>query len=213
MNLTPNSRLLFIGDSITDADRARPYGELGDALGRGYVSLVATHLGSVFPASRIRITNVGTSGNTVRDLKARWNEDVFALKPDYVSVMIGINDVWRHFDRPILKEGLVGIEEYEQTLDELVRITVPTVSRMIVMSPFFIESNCHDAMRIRMDEYGAVAKRIAEAHKTVFVDTQAAFDAVLAHCYSAELAWDRIHPSLTGHNIIARAFLKAIDAL
>jgi len=213
MKLKSHSRLLFIGDSITDVGRAHPFGEQGEALGKGYVSLVAAHLGAAFPEVRIRFTNVGSSGNTVRNLKERWQRDVFDLKPDYVSIMIGINDVWRHFDRPWLKENLVSIEEYEETLDELVRTTLPTVSGMIVMTPFYIEPNCAEPMRARMDQYGAVAKRIAEKHGTLFVDTQAAFNAVLAHVYPGELAWDRVHPSLTGHNILARAFLKAIDAL
>ncbi len=213
MQLTPHSRLLFIGDSITDTGRAHPFGESGEALGKGYVSLVAAHLGAVFPEACLRITNVGISGNTVRHLKERWQRDVFDLKPDYVSVMIGINDVWRQFDRPAIKEGPVFLDEYEQTLDELVRTTMPTVKGMIVMTPFFIEPNCAEPMRAKMDQYSAAAKRIAQAHGTLFADTQAAFDTVLAHCHPAALAADRVHPNLTGHNIIARAFLKAIVAL
>jgi len=81
------------------------------------------------------------------------------------------------------------------------------------MTPYYIEPDCAEPMRARMDQYGAVAKRIAEKHGTLFVDTQAAFNAVLTHIYPGELAWDRVHPNLTGHNILARAFLKAIEAL
>jgi lysophospholipase L1-like esterase len=213
MQLKAHSRLLFIGDSITDVGRAHPFGEHGDALGKGYVSLVAAHLGAVYPEANIRITNVGSSGNTARNLKERWQRDVFDLKPDYVSIMIGINDVWRHFDRPWQTENLVSIEEYEQTLDELVRTTLPTVSGIVLMTPFYIEPNCAEPMRARMDQYGAVVKRLAEKYATTFVDTQAAFNAVCPHVYPGALAWDRVHPNLTGHNIIARAFLKGIEAL
>jgi len=213
MLLAPDSRLLFIGDSITDCGRARPVGEFGDALGNGYVALVNAHLGAVHPEARIRVTNVGISGNTVRDLKGRWQTDVFDLKPDYVSVMIGINDVWRHFSRPQIAEGLVSIEEYETTLDALVRQTVPVVKKMVVISPFFIEPNCAEPMRARMDQYGAVARRIAQTHGAIFVDVQAAFDAVLAHMHNYALAGDRVHPGLVGHNVIARAFLKEVEAI
>lgn len=211
MKITPNSRLVFIGDSITDTGRAQPYGEHGDALGNGYVSLIAAHLGTVYPEIPIRVTNVGTSGNTVRDLKARWQRDVLDLKPDYLSIMIGINDVWRQFDRPTITDA-VSIQEYEETLEELVCKTLPTLSGLIIMAPFYIEPDPNEPMRACMDKYGAVAKRIAEKYGALFVDTQAAFDAILAHCHSSSLAWDRVHPHRTGHYTIARAFLKTIGA-
>src|SRR5438128_704275 len=111
----------MIGDSITDSDRARPVGEgLFSAQGRGYVSYVDALLNAVYPQHRIRVVNMGISGNTVRDLKARWETDVLALQPDWLSIMIGDNDVWRQFDMPWQKEVHVLPEEYEATLAELV---------------------------------------------------------------------------------------------
>lgn len=213
MKLARNSKLLMIGDSITDCGRARPVGEArNDALGNGYVLLVNAALQTAYPAQRIRVMNVGTSGNTVRDLKARWDTDVVALKPDWVSIMIGINDVWRQFDSPLRKEDLVLPREYAATLDELVGRTKPLVKGLVLMTPYYIEPNPRDAMRARMDEYGGIVKRVARKHGTVFVDTQAAFAKVLAAMYPAELAWDRVHPNLTGHMVLAKAFLKAIGA-
>ena len=78
------------------------------------------------------------------------------------------------------------------------------------MTPFYIEPTRKDAMRARMDEYGAIVKKIATRHGTVFVDTQAAFDKVFKHTYPATLAWDRVHPTTVGHMILARAFLAGI---
>ncbi len=217
--LVPNSRLLFIGDSITDAGREpmgepAPWGTPG--LGRGYVSLVESWLLATRPQDRVRVFNRGTSGHTVRDLAARWQTDVLDLKPDTVAIMIGINDVWRQFDTPLRAETHVLPAEYERTLGELVRHTLPTLaapSRLVLATPFFIETHLADPMRVRMDEYGAIVRRLAAEHGATFVDTQAAFDAVAAHVHPMALAWDRIHPQPAGCMILARAFLAAFGAL
>ena len=212
MKLDKHSKLVMIGDSITDVGRAQPAGEgLFDALGRGYVSLVEALLGAAYPAHGIRVVNMGTSGNTVRDLEARWQSDVLDKRPDWLSVMIGANDVWRQFDSPRQTEDHVLPDEYERTLDSLIALTRPLVKNIVLLTPFYIEPNRADAMRARMDEYGATVRRLSEKHGTLFVDTQAAFDAVLTAYYPATLAWDRVHPNQTGHMVIARAFLAAID--
>jgi lysophospholipase L1-like esterase len=211
MKLDRNDRLVMIGDSITDCGRGRPIGEgSSDGLGRGYVSLVEAFLTSAYPELNIRVTNTGISGNTVRDLQQRWQTDVLELKPQWVSVMIGTNDVWRQFDRPTMPEIHVLPEEYEETLERLVAQTAPRVKGIVLMTPFYLEPNKSDAMRARMDQYGGIVKRVAERNGTLFVDTQAAFDRVLEHVYPAVLAWDRVHPSAAGHMVLARAFLDAI---
>lgn len=210
LKMEPNSKLLMIGDSITDAGRAQPVGEgLNDAGGRGYVALTDALLGAVYPAHQIRVVNMGSSGNTVRDLAARWQRDALDLRPDWLSVMIGINDVWRQFDSPRRPEISVGPDEYEATLDDLLTRTLPLVPNVVLMTPFYIEPNTNDAMRAQMDRYGAIVGKLAQKHGALFVDTQAAFDAVLTAYYPASLAWDRVHPSLTGHMVLARAFLNA----
>jgi len=212
MKIAPKSKLVMIGDSITDCGRSRPVGEgLFDALGKGYVSLVHGRLSAAYPGHLIRVANLGTGGDTVVNLQGRWQTDVLDLKPDWLSVMIGINDVWRQFDCPQLPELHVGLEQYEATLDELLGATRPQLKGLVLMTPFFIESNRQDAMRARMDQYGAVVKKLAAKHDAILVDTQAAFDQVLEHLYSGTLAWDRVHPSVTGHVILAEAFLQAIE--
>ncbi|HYO67997.1 MAG TPA: SGNH/GDSL hydrolase family protein [Archangium sp.] len=201
----------MIGDSITDAERARPVGEgpFG-AIGKGYVAQVDALLNAVHPELAIRIVNMGISRNTAADLKARWTSDVLQLKPDWVSVMIGINDVWMRHMRPREPELHVELEDYEQTLDELVSRTLPGVQGMILMTPFYIEPNREDRVRALMDRFGSAVKRVATRHETLFVDVQAAFDRVLEHIYPAAMAWDRVHPDHIGHMLIARAFLDAI---
>ncbi len=212
MLLKQGQKLVMIGDSITDCERARPRGEgLFGAIGKGYVALVEAQLNVRYPERRIRVVNMGTSGNTVRDLAARWDADVIELKPDWLSIMIGINDVWRQFDIPTIHESHVGIEEYETKLEALIERTKPLVEGIVLMTPFYIEPNKGDAMRAAMDRYGAVVKKLAEKHGARFVDTQAAFDRLLDHIYPATLAWDRVHPNLTGHAALARAFLEAVE--
>jgi len=202
----------MIGDSITDCGRARPIGEAqGDSLGTGYVSIINACLTSTLPQSGIRVVNMGVSGDTVRDLTARWDSDVMTLKPDWLSIMIGINDVWRQFDAWLQTETHIDLDEYGQTLEMLIQKTQPHLKGLVLMTPYFIEPNRADPMRAKMDDYGAVVRNLAERYKAVLVDTQAAFDEVLTEIHPMMLAEDRVHPNLTGHMILARAFLKAIE--
>jgi lysophospholipase L1-like esterase len=211
MKIEPGSKFVLIGDSITDIERARPVGEgLFGAEGKGYVALVKGLLDCVYPDQRIRVVNMGTGGNTVLDLKARWQSDVLDLKPDWLSIMIGINDVWRQFDLPLQTETHVLPDQYERTLDEIVAAARPSLKGLVMMTPYYIEPNRADPMRSTMDAYGAIVKKIANRYDAVFVDTQAAFDKVLQHCHANALAWDRVHPNVTGHTVIARALLKSI---
>ena len=107
MEFETMTRLVFAGDSVTDMGSSQPVGEgLKDRLGFGYVRMVENLLAACYPERLIRVTNSGVSGNTSRDLLARWERDVLALKPDYLSICIGINDVWRQFDCPAMPDTL-----------------------------------------------------------------------------------------------------------
>jgi lysophospholipase L1-like esterase len=201
----------MIGDSITDFDRARPVGEgLFEAIGKSYVSIVDAMLKVTYPQSRIRVVNMGISGNTVRDLKQRWTSDVLGLHPDWVSVLIGVIDVWRQFDSPLMPETHVPIGEYEATYEQLIQTTLREVEGMILISPYYMEPNREDPMRRMMEDYARVAKALAEKYRLVFVDLQAAFDSYFQYYSPQTIAWDRIHPNVTGHVLIARAILSAI---
>ena len=212
MKIQDHSRLLFIGDSVTDMGRNQPVAEgLFDPLGKGYPSIVNGLLNGCCPEKHIHVLNLGTSGNTVRDLAARWDRDVIELKPDWLSVLIGINDVWRQFDSPEQPALAVFPDEYEETLLALLTRTRPLLRGLVVMSPYYIEANPADAMRARMDEYGAAARRVAEKTGAIFVDLQQVFCNLLKHHHSSYYAWDRVHPNIPGSSAMARAFLKAVD--
>lgn len=213
MLLQKNDTLLFIGDSISDFERARPVGEgLFNAWGQSYVANAASLLCCMYPELNLRIINMGVSGNQIRDLDARWQTDVLVLKPDYVSVLIGINDVWRQFDSPQMPELHVPLDEYEATYRKLIEKTLPIVKGMILMTPYYMETNRQDAMRAKMDAYGAVVKALCEQYSLLCVDLQAGWDKLFAHMHSTNIAWDRIHPNQIGCMYIAKQFLRAIGA-
>lgn len=210
MKIAQGSKLLMIGDSITDCGRAGMPAEGGDNLGRGYVQLVDALLGAVYPDLKIRVANAGISGNRARDLAERWQRDVLDQKPDWLSIMIGANDVWRQFDRFRQPEMHVLPEEYEQTVGDLVAKTRPALKGMVMMSPFFLDPDAEEPMRRRMDQYGQIIRKIASSHDAIFVDTQAAFNTVLRHLHTFALSGDRVHPNQVGHMVLARAFLNAL---
>src|ERR1700676_2790310 len=145
MGIKPGERLIFIGDSVTDCGRLRPVGRGSpEALGEGYVAAVGAMLALVHPRRPVRITNMGTSGNTVRDLAARWDADVIALEPDWLSVMIGINDVWRQFDGKDRKAAVM-LHEFWDTYEGLLARTRPLLKGLVLMTPYYVHSDRGDA--------------------------------------------------------------------
>ena len=156
-------KILFIGDSVTDAGRGKPLGEgLWAGVGNGYVRSIDTMLNVYYPELLLHILNMGNGGNTTRDLLARWQSDVMDQKPQWVCVHIGINDVWRQFDSPTMTETHVPPEEYCAAYAALIERTLPHVKGMILMSPYVMEPNRADPMRARMDEYVAIVRDLAD---------------------------------------------------
>ncbi|MGW0215128.1 SGNH/GDSL hydrolase family protein [Micromonospora chokoriensis] len=207
MILRTGQRVVFIGDSITDCgrrDNAAPYGS-------GYVSLVRALVDARHPELRLEWVNRGVNGDTVRDLAARWDDDAIAERPDWLAVLIGINDIWRRYtDRP---DQAVAIDEYEHTLRDLLRRAVAaTGCRLILGDPFLIEPDRTDPQRADTDRYAAVVAGLAEEFDAVHVANQAAFDRVLAVSPAKRWADDRVHPHLPGHAVLADAYLDALGA-
>lgn len=212
MKIDPRSKFILIGDSVTDMGRTQPIGQgLFNPHGNGYPNVVQGLLTSVYPDYFINVVNMGVSGNTVRDLKGRWQRDVIDLKPDWLSIMIGINDVWRQFDSPQIPEHAVDPETYRETLTELVRTTKPLVKGLVLVTPVYWESNKQDAMAARTAEYQAICRDIADKEGVLFCDAQAYADRVLAHCNANYITWDRVHPNIPGANVLAHALLDTLE--
>lgn len=208
-----NERIAFMGDSVTDFGRKRPYGEgLHDGSGNvnSYVRLLDSFFNAFYPELNLRITNMGVCGNNILNLKERWQEDALNLNPDWVVVCIGINDVWRQFDSPYIAEENISLELYEKTYRELIEKTKDKVKGIILMTPYYMEPLKEDMMRKRMDEYTLIVKKLAEEYGLLCVDLQEVFDKYLEKRHSSYITWDRVHPNQTGALLIANEFMRVV---
>ena len=204
-----NDRIVFAGDSVTDMGSTNPVGEGGgDSLGHGYVRIVENLLTAVYPELNLRITNSGIGGNSSRDLLARFERDVVSLKPDWVSICIGINDVWRQFDTPAIWEWHVSLEEYEANIEKMILAVKDATKGIFILSPYCMEPNTKDALRARMDEYVAVCEKLAKKYDCIYLDFQKLYADYCQVRHSTFIAWDRVHPNEIGSTLMARAFLE-----
>ncbi len=201
-------RIVFAGDSVTDMGSAQPVGEgLFDNVGRSYVRIIENMLVAWYPELNIRITNSGIGGNTSRDLLARFERDVVSLNPDWVSVCIEINDVWRQFDTPTMPDAAVFPDEYRDNLEKMISAVKDNVKGVFLLSPYYMEPLRDDKMRKRMDEYGKICVELSEKHGCLFVDFQSLYERFLQIRHSSCIAWDRVHPNQMGATLMAREFL------
>lgn len=196
---------MFIGDSITDAGR----GTVDPPYGTGYMSLVRAFVVARHPDLGLEWFNRGISGNTVRDLAARWEADVVALQPDWLSVMIGINDVWRFLAGN--EAEAVPLEEFERIYRRLLRRAVEAAGcRLILADPYVVEADPAEPHRAMSDLYRRVVEKLAGEFDAVHVRTQEAFDRALVATVPGEWSHDRIHLDLPGHAVLAQAYLDLL---
>ena len=208
--------IVFQGDSITDMARGRNTWDQNHLYGHSYVFLLASRLGYERPRSGIRIFNRGQSGDRCVDVEARWAEDTLALRPDIVSLLVGINDVLLDVDNGT---G-VDAERYAAVLTALVRQTrqaLPGV-RFVLCEPFAFPDAAKPAYRApftaRVPQHQQVARRVAEAEHCLFVPLQEKFDEAYRSCPELGAAywiWDGIHPTAAGQQIIARQWLRCVE--
>ena len=202
-------RIVFAGDSVTDMGSVQPVADaMFDNLGHSYVRVIENLLTASYPDVFLRITNSGTSGNTSRDLKNRFDRDVVDLNPQWVSICIGINDVWRQFDVPAMPEYACDPVEYEANLREMIEKIKDRVKGVFLITPYYIEPNRKDMMRARMDEYCDICRRLANEYNCILVDFQQMFENFCKIRHSSYLAWDRVHPNQIGATLMAKEFLS-----
>lgn len=205
-------RIVFAGDSVTDMGSQQPVGEgLFENVGRSYVRVLENMFATYYPEVYLRITNSGIAGNTSRDLLERFDRDVVSLHPDWVSICIGINDVWRQFDSPAILDSHVLPKEYESNLTKMIEKVKDNVKGIFILSPYMIEPLREDKMRARMDEYVEICRKLANEYGCIFVDFQKMYEDYCQIRHSAYIAWDRIHPNQIGATLMAREFLKHCD--
>lgn len=204
-----NTTLVMAGDSVTDVGRTRPVAEnRKEDLGKGYPALVDALLSACRPDLQMRIINAGVSGNTSSQLLERWEEDVLSFHPDYVSCMIGINDIWRQFDNPHLYHRHVDFNTFLKNYENMISCTVPKVKAMFVISCCYMEPNHDEPFRAMVDQYNAGAQKLCDKYGAIYVDAMAAFDKGMEFYHPCFYTWDHVHPQLGGHMVIAKSFLK-----
>jgi lysophospholipase L1-like esterase len=209
----PGETVLFQGDSITDAGRKKddPAANSPAALGKGYAWLAAAELLVDRPGDNLKIFNRGISGNKVYQLAERWQTDCLDLKPDVLSILIGVNDfAHKH------KHGYDGsVEKYEADYRALVERTknaMPNV-RLIICEPFVLKVDAVDGSWFpEFDGYRAAAKRVAESAGATFVPFQAMFDQAVKVAPPQRWAEDGVHPTNDGSALMADWWLKAVGA-
>jgi len=209
MLIRPHDKVLFIGDSITDAGRR-------DAawapLGRGYVYFVASWLRAKYPEMELHFENRGIGGNTVLDLQARWQQDAIAEKPDVLSCLIGINDAMRVYRRGARHEEL-GVSNYEKNYSELLqRAKEQCNCRFVLWEPFLITHDYGSKAMTILKDYIEAVHRLAEKYNAVLIRTQQIFEEACKKRSPEYWAGDSVHPTPQGHALMAQAFIEAIGA-
>lgn len=208
MNLELEDRLVFIGDSITDA--GRDYGQL-DSLGEGYVLMIAATLIHKYPDLHLTFINRGFNGHRLSDVYYRWERDCLDLQPDVVSIFIGINDLWHYHDNGLIMTPFVWDRFYEEYRTMLASLRREFDGPLILMQPY--------ALPHPQERYGW-QKDIAKM-SALIENLAQAFDGITVHLmdplmamgdrvtYPAVTGRDGIHPTLLGHAMIAQEWLAA----
>ncbi len=205
MNLTATTKLLFIGDSITDCGRR----EDPEKVGHGFVRIVRDYLRAKNPASAPDVVNTGISGDRVTNLADRWQRDVLDHSPDILSIKIGINDVWHNLGGK--NEG-VDLERFTRVYDDLVtqtRVLLPAC-QIILCEPSVIWPPQPFEGTEKLQPYIFAVRAIAVKHPGILVvPLHAAFEDARRERADIDWAPDGVHPSSSGHMLIARTWLAA----
>jgi lysophospholipase L1-like esterase len=202
--------LVFIGDSITDTGRRGDH----TPLGWGYVRMAVDLVTARYPEREITFHNRGISGNTTDDLVGRWTDDLVALEPDWVSLMVGINDLGRWF-KPGHQDH-VPPDRYRANYERLLERTRDEAgARLVLMEPFYISAETdeatHEGTVLRMlPAYLDVVREMADAFDASLVPMHGVFQRQIRYRPADHFCPEPVHPNPTGHRVIAHAWLQAM---
>ena len=200
-----NMTVLFQGDSITDCGRLEDeYTEMGN----GYANQIASDFTARYPHLNVKFINRGISGNRVCDLADRWTQDCIDLKPDVLSILIGINDVWRRFD----SNDPTSVEDYERVYrDILLRVKNETKAKLVLCEPFVLPvPQDRVDWRVDLDPKIQAVRKLAKEFNAIYIPLDGIFAAASTLKSCDTWAGDGVHPSQVGHALIANAWLDAV---
>jgi acyl-CoA thioesterase I len=206
-------KILFQGDSITDAGRGREIAEPNIQLGSGYAMLAAAQLLAKYPGKDLEFLNRGISGNRVVDLYARWKIDALNLQPDIISILVGVNDTWHEYG----SNNGVEPERYANIYRMLLEWTkqeLPDV-KLVLMEPFCLVTgdSVTEAWLTEMGERAKIVSSLAEEFGAVYVSLQDKFNTVTAQAPAKYWLRDGVHPAPAGCALIADAWMEAVTPL
>ena len=208
-----NNTVLFQGDSITDAGRDRNKELPNDpgSFGRGYAFLAASYLLNALPEKNLTIYNRGISGNKVYQLADRWQKDCLDLKPDILSILIGVNDYWH------MRDGRYDgtVEVYENDFRKLLQRTkesLPNI-KLVICEPFCVTgtSTVDESWVEPLKGYQKAAKKIAGEFNALWVPYQSVFDEAVKHAPPIYWTGDGVHPAMPGAQLMAEAWLRVVE--
>ncbi|GAA4455143.1 SGNH/GDSL hydrolase family protein [Novipirellula rosea] len=214
--LKKGSRLLFQGDSITDMKWGRNQQDRNHYLGHSYVFLIAARLGVDLPEAELEFFNRGHSGNTVADLRARWQQDAIEIQPDILSILIGVNDVGRTIRA---KQEHVPVEKWERDYRSILdasRTANPKL-KIVLLDPFVLPSSRfsdgeYAKWRSEIDKLCNIVNVLADDYDAIHLRTQQIFDDAAKVAKPEHWIWDGVHPLPQGHELIARNWLQQLAA-
>ena len=198
-------RILFQGDSITDGNRGRTQ-DPNHILGHGYQFIIAAKFGGHLPERHLVFMNRGVSGNTVADLAKRWDKDTLALKPDILSILIGVNDLNRH----------VSVEDYRLGYDQLLAETIKALPevRLVLCEPFGLPVGARkgnwEGYRAELARMQAVVAELGEKYHAPVVHFQKMFDDACQKAPAEYWIWDGVHPTYNGHQLMADEWERSV---
>ncbi|MEO6852269.1 MAG: SGNH/GDSL hydrolase family protein [Mucilaginibacter sp.] len=208
-----NYTFLFQGDSITDGNRNRNM-DWNHVLGHGYAYLIAARLWYELPKKGFHFFNRGVSGNTVPDLASRWNDDTIAIKPDLLSILVGVNDT-THAVYGDKKFTAASYEADYRALLTQTKQALPNV-QLVICEPFILPVG---KVKDKWDDYSReiagrqqAAKKLADEFDAIFVPLQERFNKEAGKYPPNEYwLWDGVHPMPNGHELFAREWIKHVS--
>ncbi len=207
-------KILFQGDSITDCGRTR---ENDSYLGSGYAHLIQAELGFENPG-KYEFINRGVSGNRIIDLYARIKVDLINLRPDVVSILIGVNDVWHEYEFNESPNGVDADKYFKiySMLIEEIKAALPN-TKIMILEPFTLKSErleaYWDKFNIEVKKRAEKAKEIAEKYALPFITLQDKFDEAAKLAPNTYWLTDGVHPTPMGHELIKNEWLKMFKTI